>query len=161
MAGENFVVYEEDLRAMDGELSRFLDESAAGCALLVQRDGQLVAKQGHTQRLDVESLAALAAGAFAATKEIARLVGEPEFSVLFHEGDQEHIHVSLVADAMIMVTIFDDRTTIGMVRLYASETSARLTQVVERVQEREVAAADIGAAAGDADLFSPEDVGTG
>ncbi len=157
VTGEDFVMYAEDVEAMDAELGRFLEESEAQCCLLVHRHGQLVAKRGHTQQLDTTSLAALAAGAFASTKEIARLVGEPEFSVLFHEGVDEHIHVSLVAEHMILVSIFDDRTTIGMVRLYAAEAAQRLGEVVERMKARESAPLEgLETAAGQTDLFAPE-----
>ena len=76
----------------------------------------------------------LLAGSFASTKEISRLVGEPEFSVLFHQGKKDHIHMSLVGERSILVVIFDERTTIGMVRLYARETAAELGKVFLQVQ---------------------------
>ncbi|MFQ6096936.1 MAG: roadblock/LC7 domain-containing protein [Armatimonadota bacterium] len=138
MTGDDFVLYEEDMHSIQEELGRFLAESEATCALLVHKSGQLVAKRGFTQRLDTTSLAALAAGAFASTKEIARLVGEPEFSVLFHQGQHEHIHVSLVGQHAIMVVLFDDRTTIGMVRLFASECAPRLSNIFQLAAERDV-----------------------
>ncbi len=75
------------------------------------------------------------AGSFASTKEIARLVGEPEFSVLFHQGKKDHIHMSIVGERSILVVIFDDRTTIGMVRLYAKETATELAKVFEQIQD--------------------------
>lgn len=150
MQGDDFVLYEEDMQAIQAELGRFLAESEATCALLVHKSGQLVAKRGFTQRLDTTSLAALAAGAFASTKEIARLVGEPEFSVLFHQGQHEHIHVSLVGDHAIMVVLFDDRTTIGMVRLFAAECAPRLSTIFEAAAVREVAGEEPVQAAVDA-----------
>ncbi|MCK4385501.1 MAG: roadblock/LC7 domain-containing protein, partial [candidate division Zixibacteria bacterium] len=58
-------------------------------------------------------------------------VGEPEFSVLFHQGEKDHIHICLVGERSILVVIFDDRTTIGLVRLYAKETSEELTTILE------------------------------
>ena len=157
MSSDNLVIFEEDVSAMDRELARFLDESGSDCALLVHRDGQLVAKRGHTQRLDTTALAALAAGAFASTREIARLVGEPEFSVLFHQGVEEHIHVSLIADHMMLVAIFDDRTTIGMVRLYASEAAPRLREVANRMQARGFSGpGGLPARAPEGSLFAPD-----
>ena len=153
MNGDDFVLYEEDMEAIQEELGQFLRESEATCALLVHKSGQLVAKRGFTQRLDTTSLAALAAGAFASTKEIARLIGEPEFSVLFHEGKHEHIHVSLAGEHAIMVTLFDDRTTIGMIRLFAAETAPRLDATFRRAAQRQVAGADAVAGLGDRDVF--------
>jgi predicted regulator of Ras-like GTPase activity (Roadblock/LC7/MglB family) len=109
---------------------RIIKEAEAKCALLVDKDGHLITRQGFTHTLDTTALAALLAGSFASTKEIARLVGEPEFSVLFHQGKKDHIHISLINDRTILVIIFDDRTTIGMVRLYAKETGESLRNIL-------------------------------
>ena len=54
------------------------------------------------------------AGAFAATKEMARHLGEEEFSVLFHQGKKDSIHLTLIGDRTLMTIIFDERTTIGL-----------------------------------------------
>ncbi len=101
----------------------------------MDNDGDLITRQGFSHSLDTTALAALLAGSFASTKEIARLVGEPEFSVLFHQGKKDHIHMSLVGERSILVVIFDDRTTIGMVRLYAKEASAELTKIFAQIQQ--------------------------
>ena len=138
MALDNdILIYSEDLDQLNAALSRLLQGSQAKSALLVSRlDGSLMAQQGFTEGLDTTSLAALAAGAFASTREIAALIGEPEFSVLFHQGRKDHIHISLVDDASILMVLFDDRTTIGMVRLYAREVSARLARVFVESRSR-------------------------
>ena len=129
MTDESLIIYQEDAEKIDFALKKLLKGSEAKCALLVDKDGHLVTRQGFTQSLDTTSLAALLAGSFASTKEIARLVGEPEFSVLFHQGKRDHIHMSLVGERSILVVVFDDRTTIGMVRLYAKEASSELEQI--------------------------------
>jgi predicted regulator of Ras-like GTPase activity (Roadblock/LC7/MglB family) len=101
----------------------------------VDKDGHLITRQGFTHSLDTTALAALLAGSFASTKEIARLVGEPEFSVLFHQGKRDHIHINLVGERSILVIIFDDRTTIGMVRLYAKEVGSEMQAIFESKPE--------------------------
>jgi predicted regulator of Ras-like GTPase activity (Roadblock/LC7/MglB family) len=126
---DSLVIYQEETEKINVALKRLLKGSEAKCALLVDKDGHLVTRQGFTQSLDTTSLAALLAGSLASTREIARLVGEPEFSVLFHQGKRDHIHMSLVGDRSILVVVFDDRTTIGMVRLYAKEASTELEQI--------------------------------
>lgn len=133
MADKNFVIYEEDIVKMEALLSKALKGAEAKCALLVDKDGHMIAKQGFTHSLDTTALSALLAGSFASTKEIARLVGESEFSVLFHQGKKDHIHMSLIGDRAIMAIIFDDRTTIGMVRLYSKEIAKELTVIVSEV----------------------------
>ncbi len=135
MADDSLVIYEEEIQQLESLISKMLKGCEAKCALLVDKDGHLITRQGFTHSLDTTALAALLAGSFASTKEIARLVGEPEFSILFHQGKKDNIHMSLVGDRSILVVIFDDRTTIGMVRLYARETSVELTKIFEQIKE--------------------------
>lgn len=153
---DEFVVYEEDQEAIDGELRWFLDNSGAKCALLVHKSGQLIAKHGFTHHLATDELAVLAAGAYAATKQIAALLGESEFSVLFHQGQKEHINFSLVDERTILLAVFDDRTTVGMVRLAAAQVTARLQSVLQRISERRVADEKAVQTAPEGDLFAPE-----
>lgn len=116
---------------LEGTLESMLQRSQARSVLLVNRDdGALIAARGSLHALDVTSLAVLAAGAFASSGEIARLIGEPEFSVLFHEGRREHIHVNLAGEHGLLMTIFDDATTVGLVRLCAREASAQIARVL-------------------------------
>jgi len=90
------------------------------------------------------ALAALLAGSFASTKEIARLVGEPEFSVLFHQGKKDHIHISLIGERTILVIIFDDRTTIGMIRLYAKEVGENLRKILDSSSDEKKSHVELG-----------------
>lgn len=129
MSAESFALYPEQIDRVNAALLRLIKKAEAKCTLLVDKDGHLVTRQGFTQTLDVTALSALLAGSFASTKEIARLVGEPEFSVLFHQGKKDHIHISLVGERWILAVIFDDRTTIGMVRLYCREAGKALAEV--------------------------------
>ena len=136
MADDTLIIYEEEINLIESLMSRMLKGAEAKCALLVDKDGHLITRQGFTHSLDTTALAALLAGSFASTREIARLVGEEEFSVLFHQGKKDHIHMSLVGERSILVVIFDDRTTIGMVRLYAKEASAELARIFEQIKAK-------------------------
>jgi predicted regulator of Ras-like GTPase activity (Roadblock/LC7/MglB family) len=127
---EYLIIYEEEIKEIERILNQLVKNSQAKCALLVDKDGHLITRRGFTQSLDTTALAALLAGSFASTKEIARLVGEPEFSVLFHQGKKDHIHVCLVGERSILAVIFDDRTTIGLVRLYTKESSEELAAIL-------------------------------
>ena len=137
MKQEDLVIYEEQIEKIEGALKRLIKDAQAKCVLLVDKDGHLITRQGFTQSLDTTALAALLAGSFASTREIARLVGEPEFSVLFHQGKKDHIHITLVGERTILAVIFDDRTTIGMVRLYAKETSEDLERILSSAHPEE------------------------
>lgn len=130
MRQEDLVIYEEQIEKIEKALGTLIKGAQAKCVLLVDKDGHLISRQGFTQSLDTTALGALLAGSFASTREIARLVGEPEFSVLFHQGKKDHIHITLVGERTILAVIFDDRTTIGMVRLYAKEASESLQKIL-------------------------------
>ena len=91
---------------------------------------------GDAQALDTVSISALAAAAFSSTAAMAQLLGEPEFSVLFHEGTKRSIHVSTVDDEAILLAIFDERTTVGMVRLFATEASRAVGGVLGEARAR-------------------------
>jgi predicted regulator of Ras-like GTPase activity (Roadblock/LC7/MglB family) len=139
---DDLVIYEEQIEEIERTLRRLIKDAQAKCVLLVDKDGHLITRQGFTQSLDTTALAALLAGSFASTREIARLVGEPEFSVLFHQGKKDHIHITLVGERTILAVIFDDRTTIGMVRLYAKEVAENLNQILTSEKSEEGQAED-------------------
>jgi len=136
MRQSRLVFYEQDIEEINKILADFLDRAQAKCALLIDKEGHLVTKKGFTKSFNTDSIAALVAGSFAATKQVAQLLGETEFSVLFHQGKNENIHIGLVAERALVVVIFDDRTTLGMVRLYAEELQQRLTDSLLQSIER-------------------------
>jgi predicted regulator of Ras-like GTPase activity (Roadblock/LC7/MglB family) len=126
----DFVLYKEDLDRLNKILSHLITESASAYVLLINKDGNLISQVGFSPNIDVTSLAALAAGSFASTKAIATLIGETEFSVMFHQGAKENIHISLVDEDVIMVLIFDDRTNLGLVKMVAGQAKSKLSVVL-------------------------------
>lgn len=130
MRTDSVVIHESEAGKIDALLVDFLSESGASEVVLIDRSGQPLAQRGAGSR-DTVSMAALAAGAFSSTGAMARLLGETEFSVLFHEGATHNIHVSTVDGATILLAIFDSHTTVGMVRLFARETSAAIARVLD------------------------------
>jgi len=136
MRKARLVFYEQDIEELNKILTEFLDRAQAKCALLIDKEGHLVTKKGFTKSFNTDSIAALVAGSFAATKQVAQLLGESEFSVLFHQGKNENIHIALIAERALVVVIFDDRTTLGMVRLYADELTQKLTDSMLKSMER-------------------------
>lgn len=135
---ERLVFYTEDVEAIDRVLEEFLALSNARSVLLIDRDGHLVTSKGDTERFNTDAVAALVAGSFAATKEMARMLGEGEFRVLSHQGSRDqHIHIGLVGERTLFTILFDERTTLGMVRYYANETATRLEEVFQRTRERQ------------------------
>jgi predicted regulator of Ras-like GTPase activity (Roadblock/LC7/MglB family) len=129
-------IHEEAARRIDRLLAQFLGESGVLDALLIDRGGQLLARGGNARSLDTVSLSALAAGAFSSTAAMAQLLGEPEFTMLFHQGIKENIHVAAVNDQAILLAVFDHRTTVGMVRLFAKEATAAIGAVLAETKSQ-------------------------
>ena len=127
---------EEDHGAITLSLQKFLFESNARCALLVDRTGQLVATVGEQPAFDPTAFATLTAADFSANDQLARLIGETDFNSLFHQGERESMYLADVARRVILVTLFDNRTTLGLVRLKMKETVADLTKLFHEVFSR-------------------------
>jgi predicted regulator of Ras-like GTPase activity (Roadblock/LC7/MglB family) len=127
---------EDDFAAITRTLHTFLADSNARCALLVDRAGQLVATVGEQPRFDATTFATLTAADFSANDQLARLVGETEFSALVHRGEHESMYLADVARRVILVVLFDTRTTEGLVRLRAKQTVEELTRVFTELFER-------------------------
>jgi len=117
-------------------LERFLGDAGCAATLLIDRGGESLAVAGTARAFDMASIAALAAGAFSSTAPLARLLGEAEFSVLIHEGVRESLHVSTVDDGTILLAIFDERTSAGMVRMFAREASKRIGAILAEARTR-------------------------
>jgi predicted regulator of Ras-like GTPase activity (Roadblock/LC7/MglB family) len=127
---------EEDARAIQVILSGFLGESNARTALIVDRTGQMVATVGEAPRFDPTAFASLTAADFSANDQLARMLGEPEFGALFHQGEKESMYLADVARRVILVVLFDNRTTLGLVRLKMKQTVDELTRLFEQVFNR-------------------------
>ena len=133
----NVVITKRDLEKIEGCLSKIVSSSFAHSVLLIDRSGQLIAQQGNTPDLDVMSLSALTAANFGATAEIARLLGEEEFTLLFHKGRSENVYFSAVGENTIMVTLFDDKTSLGVIRLKMNQIIGELGAIVSCIFEKE------------------------
>ena len=133
---DRLTFYKDDVDRIDKLLAEFLRLSGAKCALLIDKEGHLVTKRGELRTIDIDTISALVAGSFAATKEMARLLGEDEFTAMFHQGERDNIQLSLVGDRTLLTILFDDRTTVGMVRLYAGETAKKLADIYHDAMNR-------------------------
>ena len=139
-ANTDLILYEEEFDQIVAEVERLCRDANAKVVFLVDKNGQLIASSGNAGGMDTTSLASLTAGNIAATGGLAKLLGEKEFSILFHEGEEDNMHISLVGDRVILVVIFDSRTSLGLVRLRVkrtSETILRIFDEIGRKTERE------------------------
>jgi predicted regulator of Ras-like GTPase activity (Roadblock/LC7/MglB family) len=130
----------EDQMAIERRLADFLAKSEAQWSALVDKGGNLFAQSGDTGALDLSILSALAAGSFAATHELAKRLGESEFSALYHEGLGHHILMSALQHECLLVTIFGERTNIGLVRFYAQQATLSLNELLAQARDKEAVA---------------------
>jgi len=135
MPRHRFITADEQ-KQMDMVLRDLLKNSDSKTALLLDHGGFLMSAQGFTEHIDPQTIAVLAAGAFATTRELAKMIGEEEFSVMFHQGRRDHIHMSSVGKDALLVVIFENTTTIGMVRLFARETAVKLASILLVINQR-------------------------
>lgn len=131
MAAPDLVMYEEEYQQIKEILQRLQVDSNSKIVFLVDKNGQQIAVQGDMRGVDATSLASLTAGNVAATDGLAKLIGEKEFSILFHEGEKDNIHISLVAQRVILVVIFDEKSSLGLVRLRVKKASQELERTFE------------------------------
>ena len=136
MSLPDLVLYDEEFQRIKDALQRLASDANCNVVFLVDKNGQQIAAVGDLQSLDTTSLASLTAGNVAATDGLARLIGEKEFSILFHEGERDNIHISIVAQRVILVVIFDERTSLGLVRLRVRRAMAELEKVFEDIAKK-------------------------
>ena len=132
----SIAIGDADAAKVQEVLERLMADAGCAAALLIGRGGESLAAAGAARALDMVSVAALAAGGFSSTAPLAQLLGEREFSVLIHEGVRQSLHVSVVDDATILIAVFDERTTLGMVRVFAREAANKLAAILEEARTR-------------------------
>ena len=132
----NIILSGKDIAKIDNCLSKMVASAAAHCVFLIDRSGQLIAHSGNPATVDAAALSALTAANFGATAEIAKLLGEDEFNLLFHEGRKENIYFSAVGEHLIVVTIFDQKTSLGLVRLRVNKATDELLEIFSSIFER-------------------------
>jgi len=122
---------EEDAKSIHAILVEFLRESGARTALIVDRTGQMITTAGEPPTFDPTAFASLTAADFSANDQLAKMIGEPEFGALFHQGEKESMYLADIARRVILVVLFDNRTTLGLVKLRVKNTVGELNKVFE------------------------------
>jgi predicted regulator of Ras-like GTPase activity (Roadblock/LC7/MglB family) len=129
-------MYEEEYEQLKAVIARLCTDANAKFVFLVDKNGQQIAAHGEMLNLDTTSLASLTAGNVAATDGLAHLIGERGFPVLSHEGERDNIHISIVASRVILVVIFDERSSLGLVRLRVKRATSELGGIFESIDAK-------------------------
>lgn len=120
---------EKQFENMESILSEELIDLGVSCVLLIDLAGNILVNLDNGKaKHDVYSLAALAAGNFGAVSEMARIIGEEDFSLLFHKGQNESIHFSRINQDLLLLTTFGTDVSLGFLRL-------RVAEAIRRIQE--------------------------
>jgi len=127
---------EEDYNTITALMSGLLRDTNVRSLLLVDRIGQIVANVGEAPQFDTQAFASLTAADFSANDQLAKMIGEHEFASLFHQGEKESMYLADVARRVILVALFDDRTTLGLVRLKVKGAVEELTRIFEEMFNR-------------------------
>jgi predicted regulator of Ras-like GTPase activity (Roadblock/LC7/MglB family) len=130
------VLYDEEFQQIVQICDALHRDASAKAVFLVDKNGQLLGNSGETAEIDTTSLASLTAGNIAATGGLAQLLGEKEFGIQFHEGERDNVHISLVGQKVILVIIFDERSSLGLVRLRVRKTTKDLEKVLDVINAK-------------------------
>ena len=125
----SWAFHEEDSVRIRTVLVEFLRDASARTALLVDRAGQMLIAVGEPPAFDPTAFASLTAADFSANDQLARLLGEADFGTLFHQGERESLYLADIARRVILVVLFDNRTTLGLVKLRMRGTVVELTAI--------------------------------
>jgi len=136
MVSHQMVIYEEEFHQIESAVGSLVKSANARVVFVVDKNGQLIAASGDVDALDTTSLASLTAGNIAATGGIAKLLREQEFATQFHEGKNAHIHIQLVGNRVILVVIFDSKSSLGLVRLRVRKATEELNAIFESLNRK-------------------------
>lgn len=131
----SYTLGQEQLDEIEAVLQQDLIDVGVRCVFLIDMAGNIIANQDNGQaKHDVYSLAALAAGNFGAVSAMAKIIGEGEFSLLFHKGKKENIHFNKIINEFLLITIFSNDISLGFLRLRVTESVEKINRVLETIQ---------------------------
>lgn len=155
MASGNWALFEEDFQQINQHLEKLLANSNARSVMLIDKTGQLITSAGEAPTFDTTSFASLSAADFAANSQLAELIGEKEFSTLVHQGVNDSMYLAMIQQRVILVVLFDKRTTLGLVRLRVKKTvediSSIFIELLKKLEDPDESSMLGGAFASDAE----------
>jgi len=136
MVKGNWALFEEDFWSINAILQTLMRSASARSVMLIDKTGQLINSIGEPPGFDVTSFSSLAAADFAANAQLAEMVGEKDFATLVHQGESESLYLSMIANRVILVVLFDRKTSLGLVRLKARRAGDDLVAVLNKLFDK-------------------------
>ncbi len=156
MFDTQLVMLEDDYQKVSVVIERLVRDANSKGVFLVDKSGQLVAEAGDMVDIDTTSLASLTAGCIAATGGLAKIVGEEEFPIHFHQGQRDNLHITLIGSRMILVVVFGEQSSLGLVRLRVKKAGTELAKIFEEIKKK--AEANAGSADSPFSEITDEDI---
>lgn len=133
MLPDKIKLFEEEFKNIKQKMNEFLSQSDAKSAFLIDCDGTLITYVGETKDLDINSFVALTAADFSAAAQLGALLGEEKFETLYHQGKNNNVYYQLVTRGIVLAAIFDQRTTLGLVRVRVKNSALVLSKLIEEL----------------------------
>lgn len=128
------VITDQHRATIDRCLDRMMSESEALCVMLVDISGMLLAWAGSIPANKAEAISVLLANGFVAARQVAAILGQPQFEAFLQQGKHQHILTEAVGANWILITVFEDRTSEGIVRLLSGRIVRDLNPTLQRVK---------------------------
>ncbi len=126
-----YTIGKEQINSIEEVLGKDFIDGGVQCAVLIDVAGNVVVERDNgVVKHDIYALAALAAGNFGAITEMAKIIGEGEFALLFHKGKEKSIHFSRVTDDFLLITIFGHEMSLGFLRLKVAELIGKIEKIL-------------------------------
>ena len=136
MVRAEWAIFEEDYWSINNVLDDLLASSQASNIILIDRTGQLITQCGPDVEFDLTSFASLCAADFEANAALAELIGEDDFSTLYHQGARESMYLAKIERGVVLTVIFGQETTLGLVRLRVKRAVDELDNIIEGLYEK-------------------------
>jgi predicted regulator of Ras-like GTPase activity (Roadblock/LC7/MglB family) len=140
---KDMILFPEDIERLNAVLAPLVAKSKLLLAVLINRDGRVLTHQGNLEQVDIVSLAALVAGNTASTLAIANLVGETEFSTMYHQGKDKNIYIDAIDDNTFLSVVFDDQTNIDRVKVFVRQFERQLKEALHAVYDKDEGQIDL------------------
>lgn len=140
MLGQTLQLDKHSLQTLETICRDLQEKTFARAVFLFDINGKPVVEAGQLEQLDRSSIGSLIAGAQAAGDGLADLLGEERFVNQFHEGSQNHLHITRIDTDLLLAVFFGTHTNLGLVRL---QTSRALEKILEAVDESDQISPDL------------------
>ncbi|NLI82717.1 MAG: roadblock/LC7 domain-containing protein [Deltaproteobacteria bacterium] len=131
----NLVLSRESIYLLESILEKELLCNGVDHAFIIDTAGTLISEGGKLPMEDILPLAALSAANFGATEKMARMIGEKDFSLLFHKGTTHNIHLSRINKDFILVALFGNDVAIGLIRHGSNKAAEQIIPILTNEED--------------------------